>query len=77
MVEKIICSTCNEVSYTITNERNAPCPYCDFEMIWKNQDSSMIGINNQRTNMMLTLNDGILFKLKKFKSIKEFKSNTE
>ena len=57
MVERIICSKCNEASYTITNERNVPCPYCDFEMSWKSQDRSMKEISNQPAYVLLTLND--------------------
>jgi predicted RNA-binding Zn-ribbon protein involved in translation (DUF1610 family) len=35
MVERMFCTKCKEVSYTMTHNVDAPCPYCGFDIKWK------------------------------------------
>lgn len=35
MVERMFCAKCKEVSYTMTHNLDAPCPYCGFDINWK------------------------------------------
>ena len=35
MVERMFCTKCKEVSYTMTHNVDAPCPYCGFDINWK------------------------------------------